>query len=871
MVDAVSLLGMAQVVRGITITPTRQTSTWAIAAAAAMVLGIVNLIVRPLILSLALPFGFFVIFLVGFFLNGIALMIASYLLPLFTISNWLVAFIGAFVFSLINTILTNFMTIDDDDSFYQYLVEQRAKRQQIFDNSEGPTQGLLMLEIDGLSYFHIKKALALGYMPTLKKLIDEQGYKLHRVETGLPSMTTSCQAGILYGNNFDIPSFRWYDRDLGRFIVSQLDAPMLDQRYARGQGLVRGGSSIGNMLNGDAKKSLFVVSNFREASTEEQRQRANDLYLMMLDPYFFVRTIILFIGDALMEIFQYLRQVVAGVKPRLNRLAKGYPLTRAALTSFLKDVTAYLIILDIVRGTPALYHTYAGYDEMAHHAGPWSRDAFHELRRFDKVIGRLIKVVQEKAPRPYELIILSDHGQSFGATFLQRYGLTLQDFIQSKLPEGTGIASTAGGDDGSTGVISMMNELDNIQDQAVGGVTGRTMLRQANRLVKRSVDQRLGEIPTEPADVKVAFSGNLANIYFSNIDHRARVQELNAMYPGIVDALVNHPGIGFVVGLDDDEEQICFGKNGARNLCTGDLTGEDPLMPYARYPEAPVELRAEQVLRLAEFPHAGDLIVNSPIYPDGTVCAYEELIGNHGGIGGEQTDAFLLAPGDLEVPQTKNSTDIFEVLNMRRDLAPKSEAKGEYVRVDPWSAGSLWEGLTQWRTWFALGAYVMIFDRSAFQGIAVDPYMTGPAILIALLGTFLPWLILGLTGPEIFFNLAVWLLVSIMAWLAGRALGSRQDFTPLLRITGFIQINSIWLLLGLIPGAIFLAQVVTLLVTFLSGWMGVSIALKLSGWKAIFLPVIAVILTIFGFWALGNIIQGVQVTIDILLTSLGMR
>ncbi|NIV34680.1 MAG: hypothetical protein GWN58_36050, partial [Anaerolineae bacterium] len=84
-----------------------------------------------------------------------------------------------------------------------------------------------------------------------------------------------------------------------------------------------------------------------------------------------------------------------------------------------------LTSLDIIRGTPALYVTWPGYDEVAHHSGPWSGDAFGVLKRYDRVIARIRDVIARKAPRPYDLILLSDHGQSFGATFKQRYGYDL--------------------------------------------------------------------------------------------------------------------------------------------------------------------------------------------------------------------------------------------------------------------------------------------------------------------------------------------------------------------------------------------------------------------------------------------------------------
>ncbi len=57
--------------------------------------------------------------------------------------------------------------------------------------------------------------------------------------------------------------------------------------------------------------------------------------------------------------------------------------------------------------------------------------------KYDRVIARIQDLIERKAPRPYDLIILSDHGQSFGHTFLQRYGYTLKEFVERHLPQGT--------------------------------------------------------------------------------------------------------------------------------------------------------------------------------------------------------------------------------------------------------------------------------------------------------------------------------------------------------------------------------------------------------------------------------------------------
>ena len=135
-----------------------------------------------------------------------------------------------------------------------------------------PGRGLVMLEIDGLSYHHMKKALAEGYLPTLQKMMDEEGYGLAHVDCGLPSQTSACQAGIMFGDNYDIPAFRWFDKDEDKLFQSGQDAEVLNARYAHGKGLLRGGTSIVNMMAGDeVTRHVIQAAARRFRPVREQR------------------------------------------------------------------------------------------------------------------------------------------------------------------------------------------------------------------------------------------------------------------------------------------------------------------------------------------------------------------------------------------------------------------------------------------------------------------------------------------------------------------------------------------------------------------------------------------------------------------------
>jgi uncharacterized membrane protein YvlD (DUF360 family) len=875
-IDTLALLVTAAIIRGFTLQAGLEGaggSVIVIAAAAALVLGIVNLVLRPLVLLLSLPFGFFVVFGVGFLVNAIVLWVTSLLLPGFEITNLLAAVLGGLVFGILNTVLTSFLSIDDNNSFYQGVVERLAKR-DAFKTEMGAGTGLVMLEIDGLSFHHIQKALDEGWMPTLKRMMEEESYVLTRTDCGLPSQTSACQAGIMFGDNHDIPAFRWFDKTKQHLYVSGKDAAILNQRYAKGQGLMRGGSSINNMMNGDAEKSLFTLANLKTGTKEEQKRRADDVYLLMMNPYFFMRTLALFIGDALKDVWQGWQQKRHDVWPRLNRLHKGYPFVRAATTVFMRDIPAYFVGLDIVRGSPAIYFTWPGYDEVAHHSGPWTTDAFDSLKSFDRTIAHIKQLIETKAPRPYELVILSDHGQSFGPTFLQRYGIDLKSFIESKMPQGTTVAQSAGGDDGVMSVTALSAELDNVQQQGVGGAVGKAVVKQTQKLAERGADEQRAaeEGNVKTANVVAYGSGNMAQVYFDLYPRKIKLGELNAAYPCMVDALVQHEGIGFVAGHAEDGMAMALGKRGWRNLHTGEVQGEDPLLPYADA-RATVEFRAAQVRRVMDFPNAGDLMVNSTVYPDGSVAALEELIGCHGGVGGEQTDSFLFHPNTWgAVPVTANSADVFHILNARRGLPPAPKLQKEKAsEVSSWSPSTLMAGLARVRAWFGLAVQSALLRLPAFDQIGRDPFMTGPALLLGALGVMMASVATRQSFDlgNIAIRFVLWLVSVLVVMGAARVLGGKANYTQTLRVMGFAASVEVVNALAFIPTLAPVVRLLALVWSFVAVWLGTSQVHGLKGWRSLVLPVVAVALTFVAAAAIQLLLAGAQFSIQGVLQQMG--
>ena len=130
-----------------------------------------------------------------------------------------------------------------------------------------------------------------------------------------------------------------------------------------------------------------------------------------------------------------LRAIRRDVRPRGHR-GGIYPFMRGAMCVIVRDLIVYGVLTDMMRGRPAVYATFSSYDEVAHHSGLERADTLEALRKLDQQFGRIDRA-RRYAPRPYEIVVLSDHGQTQGATFKQRNGYGLDELVERSLEHGT--------------------------------------------------------------------------------------------------------------------------------------------------------------------------------------------------------------------------------------------------------------------------------------------------------------------------------------------------------------------------------------------------------------------------------------------------
>ncbi|MCB0066293.1 MAG: hypothetical protein KDD77_04030 [Caldilineaceae bacterium] len=310
---------------------------------------------------------------------------------------------------------------------------------------------------------------------------------------------------------------------------------------------------------------------------------------------------------------------------------------------------------------------------MAHHSGIVDRDSLRVLSQLDRAFARVERAAQA-ADRPYQFVILSDHGQTQGATFKQRYGVTLKQAIQKLLPRDLKIHARLQTDEEWGHVAALVSEVAQ-QDPYMLGRFVRTVTRQRTEDgevavgpdYQRMLDEQAGRVITaEEAQLIVLASGNLGLVYFTDWQERLTLEALEAHFPGLVDGLVRHPGIGFVLVRSERYGPLAIGARGIYYLAQDRVTGENPLAYFS--------LHAPMLLRRADlYDNAPDLLINSfydPVADE--ACAFEELIGFHGGLGGGQNRPFLLSPvaWQLRNESIVGAEQLYRVLKRQVDAMP---------------------------------------------------------------------------------------------------------------------------------------------------------------------------------------------------------
>lgn len=630
-----------------------------------------NAIIWPIFRRFLMKFIIFTFGIGAMFLNSVIFYIATYYIP-----GVHVGFYGFWqvpiVMAIATTFLYNITNTNYYDNYIKTILKQALKRKNKTDKKY---PGIIMLEIDGLSINTLKKAISKGVMPTVKKFLDDNSHTLKEWETDLSSQTGASQAGILHGNNENIVAYRWVEKkNNNRIIVSGRlsHAKLIEKRISDGGGLLVNGISIANMFSGDSELYSLTSSRVQRIS----RIYNKTLHTIFLESYNFQRIFVLFLWDILVELKSELMHRIKNIQPRLRQKI-SYPAVRAGANVVLREIATEILASEIFRGEiDTAYATFMGYDEVAHHSGVEDDDVWSVLKQIDVQFSRLTSTI-EMNDRDYKLVILSDHGQSKGATFKQRYGMTLGNYVRQFLPNDMTFFKNEYNIDHFRDAImpenkqlkSIREKMETMRDDLFDEDGSIQNLRKGIEEKKPSLIfeneryinlhekysnsleyitshdyvQLSGE-KAKDSELIVLGSGNLGLIYLTQWQQRLTYEEIVMLFPELIPGLVNHSGIGFILVDSISNGGMVIGQNGIYYLENDEIVGENPLKGFG-------ENASRHLKRQNGFKNMPDILVNSFYDSENDeVCAFEELIGSHGGLGGNQTKPFILYPSEWTDP-----------------------------------------------------------------------------------------------------------------------------------------------------------------------------------------------------------------------------
>jgi hypothetical protein len=570
-----------------------------------VLVAVVGAVLRPLLLVGVTVLGGWGAMLLGVIAQVVVITVALELDPANRISNLPTTVVAAILAVIFAAILDWMADSGSEDTFVKEArrlmrgIRRRQARRAggrliTFRRARPGTEpGVLMVQLDGVAEPVLRWAIRAGNLPTIGHWLRSGSHTMRAWHSGLPSTTPASQAGILHGASRQIPGFRWFEKDTGRLMVSNRprDAAQIERRLSDGRGLLRDdGVSIGNAFSGDAAINLLTVSHAALPGRSARGWAA-----FMASPYGFTRALVLGVGEVFTELHQARLQRRRNLQPRVSRSGAFLALRPASM--LLRDVNVSLIAEQMARGAPAIYCDLVDYDEVAHHAGPARPESMRQLESLDRMLGVVERLAPEAARR-YHLVVLSDHGQSQGSTFRQRYGETLDELVDRYSAPDVADAPDAPA------------EVEVVEDP---------------------------DFPVSlVAPLLVVPSGNLALLYLTRFEERVNRAQIDRAYPKLISGLIQHPGVGLVIV--DDDGPVALGASGSHRLLDGTVEGVDPLLPYGPYARG-------DLLRHQEAEHVGDLVLVSCVDPvTDEVAAFEELVGSHGGLGGWQTEAMLVHP-----------------------------------------------------------------------------------------------------------------------------------------------------------------------------------------------------------------------------------
>jgi hypothetical protein len=467
---------------------------------------------------------------------------------------------------------------------------------------------LLVIHVDGLSHNRLRAALDAGQMPFVKQMLEAGGYEALPYRCGVPSTTPFAQAGILYGDNSEIPSYRWWDKEenlLVAFGSGSTFARVAHKYFAGRIPLTEGGACIAALYRAGASDRFGPP--YEERHRPDQKDAGGRaIAAFLLNPaslYFWIRHG----GLALFRIAsEYLRARFAR-----RRTADVYVVADIYHEVLVHHLTRFALLQAIDEKLPAIYACFYTYDEAAHAFGPTDPNTLRVLRHIDSTI----RLATQRAGDRYQAVVLSDHGQVETVPLALAHGRSFGAFVSDLLP-----------------------------DLTVTEHRGATFPARGR---------------TPAGRVEITYSGGLAHVYFADVRGRMDVDALEAMFPGLVAKVAAIEGAGMVMLKGD----VLVTKTGRGSIRAPLAPESEELLRAFDDPR----ILASQLRRLNGFERSGDLVIFGA-YDGATQVNFEDQVGGHGSVGGDQLHPFVLAKKEWgwDLSGVTNASDLYPLLEALR-------------------------------------------------------------------------------------------------------------------------------------------------------------------------------------------------------------
>jgi hypothetical protein len=479
-------------------------------------------------------------------------------------------------------------------------------------SQEGP--GVILIQLDGLSFTQFHNALGKGRLPFLGKLIATGSHVCKPMYSGMPSTTPAFQGELFYGIKSCVPAFEFISRNEQKRQVSfypQTANRIGDRLEKSGTPLLSGGHTYSTIFTGGAAQARYCSQTMTLESMARTVNPLKLVFLQLLHTGKLVRILVMTVIEFFLAVTDFFRGLVQGRK--LIKELVFIP-ARILICVILRELVSFRAKLAVGRGVPIVCASFLGYDEQAHRRSPGSLFAHWSLKGIDDTIKDICREADQSKCRKYKTIVYSDHGQETVTWYGSRYGVPVKEAIRNAYYDLNPDAVQAHS-------ASYDNTLDGLYKKA------RAYLM--NQPFSEKLQKDSGQV--FPDEIQITTMGPLGHVYVPGTPNMDFIRKF-------AQTLVQSVHIPLVL-YRDDHSIVAVNPQGAFDLAQQFLAVLGKDHPFAAQ-------TAQDLAQVCRHPDAGDIVI-SGWNPKGMPLSFNIESGAHGGPGKEETRGIVMLPKNI--------------------------------------------------------------------------------------------------------------------------------------------------------------------------------------------------------------------------------